>query len=64
MSIPSQLRYSPLNSQQREWMRGQNSVDGTPTPPPIQGAWKLNDGSGNAWRLNDGSDNAWLTNQS
>lgn len=64
MSIPSPLRYSPLNSQQREWLRGQSIMDGSPTPPPIQGAWQLNDGSDNAWQLNDGSDNSWLLNQS
>ncbi len=63
MSIPSPLRHSPLNSQQREWLRGQNVADGSPTPPPIQGAWQLNDGTNDAWQLNDGTDNAWQLNQ-
>ena len=47
---------------QTAWLRGQENKDGFPTPPPIQVAWQLNDGSLNAWQLNDGSDNAWVTN--
>lgn len=63
MPLPTPLQASPLTKDQRNWLRGQINIDGSPTPPPIQSAWILNGGSDNAWQLNDGSDNAWLLNQ-
>lgn len=63
MPLPFPLNRNPLNSPLRVWLRGNNDFHGTPLPPPIQGAWRLNDGTLDAWKLNDGSDDAWLLNE-
>ncbi len=62
MGLPTPFQANPLTTPQSQWLRGQKNIDGSPTPPPIQVAWQLNDGSDNAWQLNDGSDDAWVTN--